>query len=657
MAGRSDIEAGKAHVRLYVKRSELQQGLKAVGSDLQGLGSGIMRIGGMVAGLGAAIIAPFALALATFTSVGGAIADMHSRTGLAVGAIGELGFAARQTGADIADVEKSVGRMQQTITDAEKGSKTAKDALAALGLTAADLKGKLPEDQLSIVAEHLTAIEDPARKTDTAMDVLGKSGKKLIPMLANLKALREEARRLGLAPTEKAVEDADKLGDAWDALKDVAKATAFEIGAALAPSLIPAAESIKNIAGFVNRWVRENGALIRTVAMVGAGLVAAGAIITVIGAGIFALGAIISGVAAVIAFLGSVFAALVSPIGLTVAAVTAAIVAWTRYTASGRAAVTYLTERLGEFLAFGKEVFGGIADALMAGDLALAGRVAMAGLMLAVETGKLAIIESWHDLKISLFAIWDEVRIQAQAAVAFIAGAFTSFGQQLAAQFPEVFAALSAAWSGFEAGAIAAFQSAMKGAMGFLSMMKLVTAGITAAFTEAQKLTPGAVNAAVAGANAGTNASTGIDIAQIVADAERAREQAEANARAGAAGGRMSREADRAGAIDAAAAAVAGARAELDAALAKAATARKDIEARKGAGDDAGPVTDSPDVVSLKRQALVTFSGAGLMASAAGGGNLQMQQVRLAQRQVQQGDVIHQDLVTLKDKKPPGMRP
>jgi hypothetical protein len=33
-----------------------------------------------------------------------------------------------------------------------------------------------------------------------------------------------------------------------------------------------------------------------------------------------------------------------------------------------------------------------------------------------------------------------------------------------------------------------------------------------------------------------------------------------------------------------------------------------------------------------------------------------LQQVRLAQKQVQQGELIHQDLVTLKNKPVPGLR-
>jgi hypothetical protein len=350
---------------------------------------------------------------------------------------------------------------------------------------------------------------------------------------------------------------------------------------------------------------------------------AAGTVITAVGAGIFALGAVIGGAATVIGFLGAVFAALVSPIGLTIGAIVAATAAWARYTASGRAAVSYLIERLGAFLAFGREVFGGIVDALLAGDIALAGRVAMAGLMVAVATGKAGIVRSWEDLKLRFFGLWDELSIKAQGAVAFIGGAFRSFAEQLGIDLPNLTALLTGVWTVFEIGAIAAFKTAMNAAMGFLSMMKLVTAGITAAFSEAQKLAPGAVSTAVAGVNAGGKATTGIDFAKIIADAEQARAETEAQLRGELSGRVMERESGRAAAIDSAAGAVAKARAELDEALAKAAAARKAAEERKADG----PVpegADIPDVVDIKRQALVTFSAAALVA---GGGASPMQRV------------------------------
>ena len=45
MASRSDIEAGRAHILLYMK-NQLGRGLTMVRDQLQGLGSSVMRVGG-----------------------------------------------------------------------------------------------------------------------------------------------------------------------------------------------------------------------------------------------------------------------------------------------------------------------------------------------------------------------------------------------------------------------------------------------------------------------------------------------------------------------------------------------------------------------------------------------------------------------------------
>lgn len=121
--------------------------------------------------------------------------------------------------------------------------------------------------------------------------------------------------------TQKAVDDADALGDAWDAMQDVIKATAFEVGAVLAPALIPVAKAVVNIAASINRWVRENGSLIRTVAAAGASLMLIGGIVTAVGATIFGLGTVFGLVASGITAITAIIAGLLSPAVLLVAAI------------------------------------------------------------------------------------------------------------------------------------------------------------------------------------------------------------------------------------------------------------------------------------------------------------------------------------------------
>ena len=73
-----------------------------------------------------------------------------------------------------------------------------------------------------------------------------------------LQAARQEARDLGLVLTEEAVSMADAIGDSLDRVKSAISATVFEVGAALAPMLLPAPENVKNIAGWFNRRAKTS---------------------------------------------------------------------------------------------------------------------------------------------------------------------------------------------------------------------------------------------------------------------------------------------------------------------------------------------------------------------------------------------------------------
>src|SRR5262245_56494319 len=111
MASRSDIEAGKAHIVLYVKNSALTQGLKAAQQSLQGFGSRIAGIGASLTALGAGLLTPLAGAVAHFTQMGSELADVSARTGVAASSLSELKFAAEQSGASLSDVEAALKNM------------------------------------------------------------------------------------------------------------------------------------------------------------------------------------------------------------------------------------------------------------------------------------------------------------------------------------------------------------------------------------------------------------------------------------------------------------------------------------------------------------------------------------------------------------------
>lgn len=359
MASRGDIQAGKAFVELYVKNSALVKGLNDAKKQLQGLGKSIMGVGAILTGAGAAIVTPLVAAVSQFAAMGSELADMSARTGMAAGSLAELKFAAEQSGAGIEDVEIAIKKMQKE------------------GIT-----GTFDE-----VAAKIAAIEDPAKRTQAALETWGKSGTKLLPMIANLAALRQEARDLGLVPTEEAVGLADAIGDAFDAVRSVMKAVVFNIGAALAPVLLPALKTVVSIAAWFNRWSKTNGEIIRSVLLIGGGLLSGGAAITAIGALVFGLGTAFGAVATVATTVASIVGGLLSPVVLMTAAVIGGVVAWTRFTSSGRAAVEAVRDFAMPIIGTIRETLGGIGDALTAGKLELAGKIAVMGLRLVFMQG------------------------------------------------------------------------------------------------------------------------------------------------------------------------------------------------------------------------------------------------------------------------------
>ncbi len=278
MAGK-EVRAGKAFVEI-VLRDRLAAGLNRAAAQLRGFATMTSAIGAGLTATSGAILGPLAAAVSQFSSIGSAVADMGARTGMSAEGLTALGYAASMTGSSMEDVEKGVRKMQQAVVDASNGSESATKALAALGLSAADLAGLSPEQQMQKIADGLSRISDPAARTAAAMDLFGKSGTALIPMMANgsagLAAYAEQARRLGLIMSTEDAAAADALGDATDRMWGSLRGVTLQIGAALAPAATELADRIAACVANVTKFISENRGLVVTVAKTAVGIGIAG---------------------------------------------------------------------------------------------------------------------------------------------------------------------------------------------------------------------------------------------------------------------------------------------------------------------------------------------------------------------------------------------
>jgi hypothetical protein len=320
MASAQGIRAGRAFVELSTQDGKLVRGLNSAQRRLQAFGASIRSIGTRMAGLGAALAAPLAGMAKMFADVGSQLQDMSERTGIAGSVLSELKFAVEQSGASLSDLETSVKRMQKTLADAAGGSQGAIDALASIGLTAADLQGMAPDEQLARIADGLAKIDDPAKRTAAAMEVLGKSGTKLLPMLkggaAGMAALREEARQAGVAMTDEQIAAAEAFGDALSKLMDQVKMAGVAIGASLAPALQEISTIITDASTAVVDFVKRNGELAAMALKAGAAIAAVGVVLTPLSIAISGVGAAFGALASTLKAAASGFTAIRTALGI-----------------------------------------------------------------------------------------------------------------------------------------------------------------------------------------------------------------------------------------------------------------------------------------------------------------------------------------------------
>lgn len=442
MATAAGVRAGRAFVTIEAVDLTARV-LGQVSKRMMVMGRMVTRLGRQMLTLGAVLAAPIALAVRGFANAGRAINDMSLRTGIGAEALQELGYAAKLTGADAETLETGLRRMQKVIDAAAKGSKSAQKVLG--DLVDLDALGRMsPEEQLLAIGDAISRIVDPTERAAAATAIFGRSGTRLIPMFAEgaakLAAMRKEARDLGLVMSAQDVRAADDLGDSFDTLWFMVKAASNAVGAALAPVLMEIIPHLKKALSGTIAWARANARLIVIVAGLVAGIFVAGFALVVLGSLISTLGAIVGVVSVLLSVKTAIlFAyALVCKLAAFATALLTGAVALLQGVLFGLpfavlaiglvalvAGVIYFRkeimgmisgalEPLGQafkkLLAIAQMTFGGLANAIKAGDMQLAMTVLWAGLQAAWTAGSAGVMGAWANFRDSLLNGWTHLK-------------------------------------------------------------------------------------------------------------------------------------------------------------------------------------------------------------------------------------------------------
>jgi hypothetical protein len=415
MAGSGQIRAGSAYVELFLKNNKLNHGLAESSKKLKAWGEGVSGAGGKLFAAGAAMRAPFLAAIKIAADMGSELVGMRAKTGISIEALSALGYAASVSGTDLEGLGNGLKKMQKKLGEAENGSDSAADSFNELGLSVAQLKGLSPDKQFELIAEKISAIEAPEKRVAAAMDIFGRAGADLLPIMGGLSEKIAEAKSAGLIINTEDAEAAKKFSHALETVWAQVKRVAFGIGSALIPDLGVLVEKIGKVLRSTIDWVSANRETIVWVAKIGTVVMAAGAALLVLGGVLTGLGAIagagvtaITALGTVLGVVGFVLGTLLTPVGLVGAGIGALAAYFITSTGVIGTATQWLAGLWQTLKGDALAAFQGIKDALSAGDFQLAAKILWATLRLEFQRGIGFLQQKWADFKAFFQRVWTE---------------------------------------------------------------------------------------------------------------------------------------------------------------------------------------------------------------------------------------------------------
>jgi hypothetical protein len=425
MATSGAIRAGRAFIEVFLDDSLIPRGMRAVAGKLQQFGSTLRAQGLRMMLAGNALAAPLVFAVRTFATYGEQLDIVSRRTGIGVEALSALGYAAKMNRLDMEDLEVALRMMERHAVDARAGLGGAQRAFLMLGLSTQQLAGLAPERLFGLIADRISLLPDPTVRAAAAIQVFGRTGTAVIPMLENgragLEAWRLEAERFGLIVSGRDVVAASEFHKAMVRLGEVLRIVRFQVGAALAPALTDLANRISAAARPMMAWIRTHQGVIILVAKVAAGLIGAGLAAVILGTALRGLGTALNILAfglsvglrtvhLVIAALGGL-AAFLGPVGGAVA-----LFAGYWLVASGKAgqAAKWLGQKFKGLREEAGTSLKAIGQALAAGDLSLAVRIAWLQIQIWWNQGVDAVQDALVRLKNFATGIWEAISAAAE---------------------------------------------------------------------------------------------------------------------------------------------------------------------------------------------------------------------------------------------------
>lgn len=172
------------------------------------------------------------------------------KIGVTTESLSKLQYAAKLADVSVGELQMGMTQLIKAQYDAANGSKQNALAFEKLGVTYVDASGKLrnADAVMSDIAEAFAHMRDGADKTALAVDIFGRSGANMIPLLnSGAQGLREagdEAERFGVVISTKAGKEAEEFNDQLTRMGTIIDGVKKQAAIELMPILLRLADPV-----------------------------------------------------------------------------------------------------------------------------------------------------------------------------------------------------------------------------------------------------------------------------------------------------------------------------------------------------------------------------------------------------------------------------
>ena len=221
-----------------------RKGLGGLAADAKSVASGLGGVGAAFSVLGGVAASVFSVqAVKGAVDMLDQLDDLSEKTGIATEALSALRYAGEVVGTPVEALATGIRKLSLNMAAAAGGGKEQAAAFQAIGVSFKNLDGSLrgSDQVLGAIADKFASFRDGPEKAALAVELFGKAGADMIPLLnkgsAGIAELRTEAERLGVVFSGDLAGQAAEFNDNLKKIQISAQGFATTLAGELVPSL------------------------------------------------------------------------------------------------------------------------------------------------------------------------------------------------------------------------------------------------------------------------------------------------------------------------------------------------------------------------------------------------------------------------------------